>query len=165
MSYREKQKADRLQLHDGTFSAYMTLEATFVLLLTFAVILFLFYAGIYQYDRCVIKQNAYIAAMRGSRYYAGNPGKVLTESKRNFEELSEDSYVALSYESHVEYAGSIWKKVRISLDGQLRIPVKAYEALFPEKGWDIGESVESGCRDPVDLLRFCRRIIRKKQKK
>ena len=50
----------------------MTLEATFILLLTFTVILFLFYAGIYQYDKCVIKQNAYIAALRGSRAYAEN---------------------------------------------------------------------------------------------
>lgn len=142
---------------------YMTLEATFILLLTFTVILFLFYAGIYQYDKCVIKQNAYIAVLRGSREYAGNADRVLALSKENFEELSKDSYVGLAYDFHVEYAGSIQRKAELSLSGHMEVPVKAYENLFPTGGWDIQETVESGCRDPVYLLRFCRRIIRKKQ--
>ena len=143
---------------------YMTLEATFILLLTFTVILFLFYAGIYNYDKCVIKQNAYIAAKDKVKYHcAENADRVPALSKENFEELSKDSYVGLSYDYQVEYVGSIQRKAAVSLSGHMEVPVKAYEKLFPADGWDIQETVESGCRDPVYLLRFCRRIIRKKQ--
>ena len=71
--------------------------------------------------------------------------------------------MGLSYDYQVEYAGSIQRKAAVSLSGHMEVPVKAYENLFPADGWDIQETVESGCRDPVYLLRFCRRIIRKKQ--
>lgn len=161
MLCKNSAKTDRW--YGKAFSGYMTLEATFILLLTFTVILFLFYAGIYQYDKCVIKQNAYIAVLRGSREYAGNADRVLALSKENFEELSKDSYVGLSYDFQVKYAGSIQRKAALSLSGHMEVPVKAYENLFPAGGWNIQETVESGCRDPVYLLRFCRRIIRKKQ--
>ena len=161
MLCKNSAKTDRW--YSKAFSGYMTLEATFILLLTFTVILFLFYAGIYQYDKCVIKQNAYIAVLRGSREYVGNADRVLALSKENFEELSKDSYVGLSYDYQVEYAGSIQRKAAFSLSGHMEVPVKAYDNLFPAGGWNIQETVESGCRDPVYLLRFCRRIIRKKQ--
>lgn len=161
MLCKNSAKADRW--YGKVLPGYMTLEATFILLLTFTVILFLFYAGIYQYDKCVIKQNAYIAVLRGSRAYAENADRVPALSKENFEELSKDSYVGLSYDYQVEYAGSIQRKAAVSLSGHMEVPVKAYENLFPADGWDIQETVESGCRDPVYLLRFCRRAIRKKQ--
>lgn len=161
MLCKNSTKTDRW--YGKTLPGYMTLEATFILLLTFTVILFLFYAGIYQYDKCVIKQNAYIAVLRGSRAYAENADRVPALSKENFEELSKDSYVGLSYDYQVEYVGSIQRKAAVSLFGHMEVPVKAYEKLFPADGWDIQETVESGCRDPVYLLRFCRRTIRKKQ--
>ena len=49
-------------------SGYFTVEAAMLMPMVLLLIMFLFYITFYMYDRCVISQDVYLLAFRGSLY-------------------------------------------------------------------------------------------------
>lgn len=58
---------------------YMTVEATYIVPIVLVIYMMLIMCGFYLYDRCVISQDNYLLAFRGSRFTEGaaNYGEVI----------------------------------------------------------------------------------------
>ena len=142
---------------------YMTIEATYIMLMTFSVILFLFYAGIYQYDRCVIKQDAYRSAMKGSSICKNHVESAGVLAEKTFAEYAEHRYIGMAPTFQAESFGILRKGIRFRVYGELELPVKDFSGFFSIHGWNMEETGESLCRDPVFLLRMFRQVLAKKK--
>ena len=53
---------------DKKLNAYMTVEAAYIMPLVLALHLLVLVSGFYVYDRCVVSQDLYLLAFRGSRF-------------------------------------------------------------------------------------------------
>lgn len=80
---------------------YMTVEATYIVPVVLVIYVMLILCGFYLYDRCVIAQDNYLIAFRGSRFTEGteNYGEVIYHEMKT--DFFEEGYVRerLSYKS------------------------------------------------------------------
>ncbi len=64
-------------MHKG-FRGYLTVEASFVMPIVIWIYLLVILCGFYLYNRCVMSQNDYLLAFRGSRF---------TDARENYGEV------------------------------------------------------------------------------
>ena len=61
-----------------------TVEATFIMCIIISCLFLLFTLGIFLYNSCILKQHAYIAALRGSLLLVEN--EFVTESEKKYQD-------------------------------------------------------------------------------
>ena len=132
----------------------MTVEACLVLPVVFYVCIFIIYVGFYQYDRCVISQDAYSAALTGSSVYTDDNQKVYNTIWEELEEKNTDKYIGVDYSYQIEVKDSATVIARITIE----IPFPVLKKMTGKENWVIEERVESKCLNPVFFIRACRRI-------
>ncbi len=129
-------------------AGYMTVEASFVIPISVALILFIIYASFYLYNRCEMTQSCYTAAYRES-VWKGSGHSGAEEFLHNQNDL------LMKDES-----GEIQK------DGKMRgirrgvlTPVSLY-ALFPgvKNRWEIQSVMTARKYDPPKSFRRYRRV-------
>lgn len=139
-------------------NAYFSLEACLILPLIFYLLLFLIYAGFFQYDRCLLRQDTYRLLIRGSQVsFAGNE-EVLKKLKAEDENWYYEKYALCSL-------GSRELEVR---HGSIRIAQKAaLKVTFPVLGewlgqseWEFSIDAEGGRSRPTQVIRDCRKLER-----
>ena len=112
---------------------YMTIEAAYIMLITFSVIFFIFHMGIYQYDRCVIKQDAYRAVMKGSSVCKDHVESAKNLAEKTFSEFAEYQYIGISPRFQVESFGNLRKGIRFCVNGSMNPGLKDFEEIFSDK--------------------------------
>lgn len=117
-------------------SAYMTVEATLIVPFVMYISIFLLYLGFFQYDRCLMRQDAYRAALYGSSIYRVDNGKVYNAAFDKAEQLAEGKYIGTDCSVSVK----VQNKVEVTLIGGSR------------------ESMSSKCINPVFFIRSCRQL-------
>lgn len=133
---------------------YFTVEATLIMPLVLYVCFFIIYTGFYWYDRCLMQQNAYRAALAGSSIYRDDNQIVYNTAADTIAELSQGKYIAADYMSNV----TVQSRVSVTIRGQVRIPFRGLAGLVGKENWEIAESVESQCINPVIFIRTCRML-------
>ena len=73
---------------------YFTVEATLIMPIVLYVCVFIIYTGFYWYDRCLMRQDAYRAALAGSSIYRDDNQKVYNTVADTIARLAEDKYIA-----------------------------------------------------------------------
>ena len=91
--------------------AYMTVEAALVFPMILGGIVFIIYLGIYLYNASVMKQTAYIAALRGSQ--------LITDSLAEVEEYVKEELDSL-LDSKILTKESIQQEIKIS-HGKIKV--------------------------------------------
>lgn len=76
---------------------YFTVEATLIMPVVLYVCIFIIYMGFYLYDKCVMKQDAYRAALTGSSIYRDDNQKVYNAASDRVVKLAADKYIATDY--------------------------------------------------------------------
>ena len=134
--------------------AYMTVEASLVFPIILGGIIFIIYLGIYLYNISVIKQTAYIAALRGSRLMTYSSSEVEEYVKEQLDNLL-NSKILIKENINQEVKVSSGKiKVKLSID--FMIPLS--EGIFSEmKLWKIEKEAEVIRYHPVELIREVRK--------
>lgn len=136
-------------------NAYFTVEAGLVLSIVFYTILFLLFTGFYQYNRCLLIQDTYRLALRGSQMLYADNEEVKARVK------SEDA--GWYYE---KYAACIFKEKKIQVTKGKVIMVQKAEVKSPlfvfgermNNGiWGMQTSAESVRISPVTVIRGCRK--------
>ena len=134
--------------------AYMTLEASLVLPVIFAGIMVMIYWGIYLYDMSVMKQVAYIAALRGSRISDASAEDVKGFVEEQLEQLLERKIMMkenLQKEVKVTYG-----KVKVKVVMNVKIPLIHWITDDMEFGI-IEKEAEAVRIDPVNFIREVRK--------
>ena len=139
-------------------NAYFSLEACLILPLVFYMLLFLIYAGFYQYDRCLLRQDTYRLLIRGSQVsFAGNE-EVLKKLKEEDTNWCYDKYALCSLgnrELEVKH-GSI----RITQKAVVKVPFLVLGEWLGKAEWEFSIDAEGGRRRPTQVIRNCRKLER-----
>lgn len=137
-------------------NAYFSLEACLILPIVFYVLIFLLYAGFYQYNRCLLHQDIYRLLIRGSQVRFMDNYGVAEKLKEEEKTWYYEKYMLGSWGSktiEVEH-GSI----SMAQKGVLRVPFSVLTEWIGKLEWEF--SVEAkGCRiRPTQTIRNCRRL-------
>ncbi len=133
---------------------YFTVEATLIMPVVLYVCIFIIYTGFYLYDKCVMKQDAYRAALTGSSIYRDDNQKVYNAASDRVVKLAADKYIATDY----SYIITVQNKVKVTIEGRLSQPFHGLASLIGKKKWVISESAESKCINPVVFIRIYHKL-------
>lgn len=136
--------------------AYLTVEASVVLPIVIAVILFTIYILFFQYDRCLMEQNSGQLALRGcTMQYAD--GEELVRRLTTQSQEKDNRFLAWN----MEKAQIVFKKNRVSVkcSGELIFPFGSLVFRNGEKIWCSECTYENDRVLPVQFIRNCRKIM------
>ncbi len=140
-------------------AGYFTVEAALVLPFVTLIITMMLFLIIYCYDRCVMEQCAYEAALRGSSNRFRENTLASQEAMNAAANLSEKKLFAmknLSYEVTVDM-----NRVTVSYSGQLNMPFMSWIAEeFGYQDFNIEVKQEALRNRQVTLIRAFRKINR-----
>ena len=136
--------------------AYLTIEAALVMPIVLAVIVFVVYMLFFQYDRCLMEQNAGVMAMRGCTLQI--PDKEERLLKMQEMPLQKDEKY-LAWEMLKPTITLKGNKILLEQSGQLKFP---FAGLLSWQGKDVWESsirFENNRIRPVEFIRNCRKVL------
>lgn len=132
--------------------AYMTTEASLLLPMVIALIVFIMFLAFYLYSVCFLNQAAYIAALRGSQTLDGN---AQTTAEQALEELLEGRIIPIKGLNKEIKASAL--SVEVNLDAELALPLTG---ILPIRKplWQIHVEKKSAIRNAAGYIRLMRRI-------
>lgn len=131
---------------------YFTVEATLIMPIVLYVCFFIIYTGFYWYDRCLMRQDAYRAALAGSSIYRDDNQIVYNKAADTIARLTENKYIATDCTIVI----TVQSKVNVTISGRIAMPFRGLAGLLGKEEWEISENVESKCINPVIFIRMCR---------
>lgn len=138
----------------GGWPAYFTVEAVLVFPMVLYVCVFIIYSGFYIYDRCVMWQDAYRAALRGSSLYRQDNQEVYNAAEDTLQILSKKKYIA----AECNFTIKVQREVSIIVTGSTTMPFHGLMMLTGTEDWYMEETAQSKCITPVFFIRMCRQI-------
>ena len=106
-----------------------TVEATFIMCVIISCLFLLFTLGIFLYNSCILKQHAYIAALRGSLLLVENEF-VMSDTKEVAKGLLEENLIGIN-QSEIEVTVS-FHEVTVEINTQMKNVIsKLWQELFP----------------------------------
>lgn len=138
-------------------NGYMTLEIALLFPVIFTMIMLMIYLGFFLYDRCLLENSAYIAALKGSRIMGENNHEVYGQTQDIAKELVEGRLFAASYvKQSVEIT---FDHVKVSYVAKIQPPVGTLlTRVLPRNPFYIEVSKEAKRVRTVTLLRGFRKI-------
>ena len=129
---------------------YMTIEASFIVPLTVMICIMIILASFYLYNNCVVYQDCFIAALRGSQIMDASQAEVSTKVHEYASELLENQVYQYSNDPQVD-VGMLTVKVKAS--SHIDIPVSGI-TLY--EGSSFGNTSEAECMrlDPTEIVRL-----------
>lgn len=140
---------------------YLTVEASLIMPIVLYVCIAIIYLGFFQYDRCLMRQDAYRAALKGSSAFRDDNQRVFNTAYEKMEELASEKYMATS----CDYKITVQDKVSVLVEGSVHMPFRGIAGFVKASEWTIREKAESKCINPVIFIRTCRQIEKKRNNK
>lgn len=134
---------------------YLTVEATLIMPIVLYVCVFVIYTGFYWYDRCLIKQDIYRAALKGSSLYRQSNQESYHAAYDAIEEFTDKKYIAAEWDYEITARGN----VNVAATGSIQMPFPGLIKLTGAEHWKIQEKAESKCINPVIFIRMYRGLI------
>lgn len=141
-------------VNDGKQKGYMTLEASLIMPFVFYICLFIIYIGFLLYDRCLIMQDCYRIALRGSSTYGNNNQDVYNTAYDYMRKVSYQKYITNNYNFQIQ----VNKDVTVRADGKYIMPLFGVWNL---NGKEIGTfyfEEKSKCIKPTIVIRLFREL-------
>ncbi len=123
--------------------AYMTVEATLIVPFVMYISLCLLYLGFFQYNRCLMRQDAYRAALHGSSIYRTDNGMVYNAAFDRAEQITDGKYIGADC------------SIMVRVDNQVEVTLEGSSL----------ESMSSKCINPVFFIRSCRQLLPEKEER
>lgn len=135
-------------------NAYMTIEASLIFPMILGGIIFTIYLGIYLYNVSVIKQAAYIAALRGSQLINTSSSEIEGYVKEQLECLL-DSKILIKENIRQEIKVSYGKiKVKLSMDMNVSLNKGVFSKM---ELWKVEKEAVAMRYHPVNFIRKVRK--------
>lgn len=136
--------------------AYLTVEAVMVLPIVFGVLLFIICFWFYQYDRCLMEQDAGLLALRGTVIPAEDAEERIKAVKKILAERPIEKYIVwedLGTDIKIERG-----KIRVRQRGNIRFPFSGLAFWDGEDIWEMSVLYENELMSPASLLRKYQKI-------
>lgn len=118
------------------------------------VCVFIIYVGFYQYNRCVMEQNAYRIALRAGGFYRENNEEVMKVADQVADILCSDRYIALTCEHDIR----VKTEVSVTLSGKMEFPGMLFQFMQGTDKTELSIKKDSHCLNPVIFIRACRQL-------
>lgn len=133
-----------------TYDAYMTIEASFIIPLSFLLIIMTLYLGFFCYEKSVSVQCCYLAALRGSNEWELSGQSLEVFVGQTLEQLVNEKYlyqIKREYCTNANIAG-----VEVSMDEYMNIPFSKIRG-DDINGWNINSKKEAFRNKPASYIR------------
>lgn len=136
--------------------AYLTLEAGLVLPVVLGVIVLTIYLWFFQYDRCLMEQDAGMLALRGAVLEAESPGERVRLVEKEAGKVYGDKYVA--WEGEKTAIAMKGGKLQVKKAGKLQFPFQGLRFWQGSDAWETQVLYENRVLSPVSIIRNYRKI-------
>lgn len=131
-------------------NGYFTIEATFIMGITLFCIVLLIYLGFYQYNRCLIGQDAYRLAMKGSTLQFADNDEIYQKVSKEYHNFYWKKYMAMEIsEPLISVEGN---RVAIIIEGKISMPFSGRDK------WSITKECESKRIVPTQIIKMINRL-------
>ena len=145
-SGREREETTMSKKRTGTIGGYFTVEASLVLPIVIASIVFIVYVLLYWYNRCLMDQDTAMLAMQAVIREQGTLEETGREVKAWKEQNMTEKYVGWQMGELVLTQGR--GRIKASREGKL---------VTDHSLWQAYSSYENRILHPAAFLRLCRR--------
>lgn len=136
--------------NNKTADGYFTVEATMIMSITLVCVVLLIYIGFYQYDRCLLTQDTYRLALKGSSSQFLDNQEIYQKIYKEYEDYYWKKYIGMKMsEPSIEVNGA---EVLVETEGKIKIPFTF------GKTWDIRQKSISKRVVPSKEIRIFRRL-------
>lgn len=136
--------------------AYFTLEAGLVLPVVLGVIVLTIYLWFFQYDRCLMEQDAGMLAWRGAVLEAENPAERVRLLEKEAGKVYEGKYVA--WEGERAAISMKAGKLQVKMAGKLQFPFQGLQFWAGSNVWETKALYENQVIHPVSVIRNYRKM-------
>lgn len=135
--------------------AYFTVEASLVLPIVLAAILFVIYLLFFQYDRCLMEQNTGRLALQGCTIQLADREELVRELK-NRACVEDNRYILWKTEN----ATIVLKgdSVSVKCSGEILFPFRGMMSWSGDSIWSEECTYENNRIMPVQFIRDCRKL-------
>lgn len=137
-------------------NAYFTVEAALVLPVVIAVLLFVIYMMLFQYDRCLLEQDLGGIALWGALVDASDAEDLAQKTRERLREMYRDKYVA--WKITKLDAGLDGNKFHANGAGQLTFPVPKWNIWSSGNVWGTEADYSYSRMSPVTFIRLCHKF-------
>lgn len=137
-----------------------TIEAAIIMPIIIIIMVMLIYLGFFQYNRCVMTQKTYVAALRGAIYDEQLEGNILERNRYTETELKNlygtKILAARGFRSRVEMDN---KEVKVHSDTSVKVPfVMLLRNQGYKNGWQIQVEKQVSIYKEIEFIRACRKV-------
>lgn len=137
-------------------NAYFTVEAALILPMVLGVIVLIIYLWFFQYDRCLMEQDAGILALRGTIMKAEDNQERVRMLIKEAEQMNKEKYVAWE-EKKGDF--TIEKgRLQVKKAGELCFPFRGLQFWNGENVWEVEVVYENQLLSPVSMIRYYRKL-------
>lgn len=137
-------------------NAYFTVEAALVLPVALGVIVLIIYLWFFQYDRCLMEQDAGILALRGAILEADDNQERVQLLEWEARQINKEKYVA--WEEKKEDFIIKEGKLQVSKAGEIRFPFRGLQFWNGEDIWGTEAIYKNRILSPTTLIRYYRKL-------
>lgn len=135
---------------------YFTVEAALILPLVFSVLILTVSLFVFQYDRCLLEQDAGLLMLRGSTLNAQTSEEWEQQMKSVLHGISNGKY--LNWETTELQASLQGKKVVVQAAGTGSSTLPEWDFLHLGSTWEIAYECKGTVCSPVAMLRLKRKV-------
>lgn len=162
MVTKMQRTVERHKINQKKLKGSFTIEAAIIMPVVIIITLMLIYLGFFLYNRCVMTQKSYVAALRGSIYDEERKENILARDQYMEEELRElygtKLLAGAGVESHIAMEK---KEVTVKTELFMRVPiVTLLKNQGYKNGWNIYIEKKVPVFKEIQFIRNCRKLER-----
>lgn len=132
------------------YAAYMTIEAAFIIPMSFLLIILLLYVGFFCYEKSISVQCCYLAALRGSNEWDLSGSRLEEYVDRTMKQLVEEKYLVRTEQAYrIEAKRSF---VTVQTEALITVPFSLSIGSEAPK-WDIHSEKTAERHQPTSYIR------------
>jgi len=132
------------------YDAYFTVEASFIVPLTFLLIILMLYLGFFCYEKSISVQCCYLAALRGSNEWELSGKEFDQYVSQTLDELLEEKHLYRIEKEKNITAGIM--SVEVSIDEHMSVPFSRARGDDVD-GWDMNSKKTAIRNKPASYIR------------
>lgn len=141
--------------------AYFTVEASLIFPLTTSALILTVFLFIFQYDRCLLEQDAGLLVLYAGTLEADGDQEMTASIRRRAADLSMEKYAAWEMEElRIVLRNG---ETEIHGAGKLTLPLPDWRLFVGDNKWEASVSRRAIRLSPPDFIRTYRRILREKK--
>lgn len=137
-------------------NGYFSLEACMIMPLVFYLLLFVIYAGFYQYNRCLLQQDIYRLQICAGQIQTSDNQEALRKIKEEDARWHYDKYALCRMgEKNIEVE---YGKIRIAQKAALKVNIPVLTEWSGKSEWDFEADAVCVRNRPVNTIRKYRKM-------